>query len=423
MRLAAALAAICCLGLAAVPGAGAQGRVDRSYGSDGVVDLGAGLVGKRWLGDVAVAPDGGAFVAENRDVCSRGGCPYNSWLKRYRPDGSLDRSFDPGTAPVATGTSYGAGLTVDSKGRPILSWNGARRRVVVVRRLRRDGRVDRGFGRAGTFVLDCDCYGASVAARPGGGLLIVAGHELKKKGRSYSSYYGTEWVFAQLRSDGSFDPRFGRGGIARMRMVGLSTPVATPAPAGSAVLAGEECCSERYPSLPFVGRLLPRGGLDRRFTATAKRSLRGAPGTRLEDYGWNQVTPIFRSRGRIDFYVPTRAQIVAFRLRRDGSLVRSFGHRGYRLIPLQYGDIAPDGAGGAFVVGYRAGGYQVRRVGPGGRPDRAFGRLPLKGAYNEEGLAIFAAGRGRAIVLARDESICRQVCPSDPKLYRVVRGS
>lgn len=422
MRLArwgAAVLAACCLGLVLAPAGWAHGRLDRSFGKGGVVDLGAELVGDRWLGSVAVAPDGGVFVAEDDVLCPRGSCPYRSWLKRYRPDGTLDRRFDPGPRPVATGTAYGAELTTDSVGRPILFWNTARGRQVVIRRLLRAGRVDRSFGRAGTIVLDCGCGVDSVTPLPGGGLLIAADRELDER----RSFHGTRWIFFRLRPDGSLDRRFGRGGIVRMRMPGLFGASATPTPRGSAVLTAEACCGP-LAALPFVGWLSPRGSFDRRFASTARHSLRGTPGTSGEEsLGWEWFKPILRSRGRIDIYGFMNSQIVVVRLRRDGRLDRSFGHRGHGLIPLQAGDAAPDGAGGAFVVGYRGGGFQVRRIGPGGRLDRGFGRLPLRGAYNEEGLAVLAAGRGRALVLARDEEVCRQVCPSDPKLYRVVGGS
>jgi hypothetical protein len=55
-----------------------------------------------------------------------------------------------------------------------------------------------------------------------------------------------------------------------------------------------------------------------------------------------------------------------------------------------------------------------------GSLDRRFGRVALPGAYNEEGLEIHSAGRGRALVLARGEQTCRSSCPSRPKLFRVV---
>ncbi len=420
LRRAAAVLAVCCLGLAPAATAQARGALDGSFGKGGVVDLGAELVGQRGLGDVAVAPDGSALVAEDDILCPRGNCPYSSWLKRYRPDGALDPHFDPGPGPVATGTAYGAELTIDSAGRPVLFWDTARRREVVIRRLLRNGRVDRGFARAGTLALDCGCNLDSVTALPGGGLLVAADSELRKR-RPYS-FYGTKWILLRLRPDGSLDRRFGRGGVVRMRMPGFFGATATPTPGRSAILAAEDCCSERLATLPFVGRLTPRGALDRRFAATARRSLRHVPGTSGEGLGWEGSTVIPRPGGRIDLYASLSSQIVAVRLRRDGHLDRSFGHHGYGLIPLQFGNVAPDGAGGAFVVGYRGGVYQVRRVGPGGRLDRGFGRLPLKGAYSEEGLVIYAAGRNRAIVLAPDESFCRQVCPSDPKLYRVVQG-
>jgi uncharacterized delta-60 repeat protein len=410
--------ALCCLGLALAPSALAKGELDRSFGTDGVVDLGADLTGGRVLGPIAVAPDGDIFVAEDQLSCRRGGCPYSSWLKRYRPDGTLDRGFDPGPGPVARGTLYGASLIVDSAGRPVLFW-GTKGRSVVIRRLKRSGQVDRSFGNAGTVTLNCACYVDSVGATPDGGLLVAAEHPLEK-GHTASSYKGSIWIFVRLRPDGSRDPRFGRDGLVRLRMPGYGGATATLAPEGTAILTGKRCCGERSPTLPFVSRLSRRGRLDRSFAAAARRSLRGVPGTKIENFGWEGITPIFRSHGRLDVYAGTWTQTVSVRLRRDGSRDSSFGHDGVSQIPLKFGDTASDGAGGAFVVGYRRSGYQVRRVRPDGSLDPAFGQVRLEGAYNEEGLSIFSQGRGRAIVLARDESVCRQVCPSNPKMFRVV---
>ena len=108
------------------------------------------------------------------------------------------------------------------------------------------------------------------------------------------------------------------------------------------------------------------------------------------------------------------------RLHGDGSRDGSYGHDGVGTVPLESADVAPDGVGGLFVVGYHHRGYQVRRLDPAGRPDRSFGSLPLRDAYDEEGLQILAQGRGRAIVVARDEETCRSSCPSDPQLFRVL---
>jgi hypothetical protein len=410
-----AVLVLCCAALGLAPTALGKGRVDRSFGKDGVVDLGADLVGDRWLGAMAVAPNGDILFTEEHPICSRGGCPYAVWLKRYRSDGRLDTGFDPGPGPISGATQPGASLTVDSAGRPVLSWQTKDRRVMV-RRLLRGGQVDRGFGVSGTVTLDCDCYLGSVTPTPSGGLLIAASSELERK----EVYKGAIWTFVRLRSDGSRDPSFGRDGLVRMSMPGYGHAVATPGSGGSSILTGFRCC-ERYPAFPFVSWLSRNGHLTRHFGETTSHSLHGVPGTKLSDYGWESVDVIPRAHGRIDLYAGTRAQAVAVRLLPDGRRDRSFGRDGVRLIPLQEATAASDGYGGALVAGYGAGGFQVRRVGSDGRIDRRFGRVPLPDAYNEEGLDVVTQGRGSAIVLARDILFCRQVCPSDPKMFRVLR--
>lgn len=73
-------------------------------------------------------------------------------VRRLRPDGQLDPSFQGGTVPLGARGGALTDLTVGSRNRPLLTGWGPRRggkRQLVVLRLRADGRVDPTFARKG----------------------------------------------------------------------------------------------------------------------------------------------------------------------------------------------------------------------------------------------------------------------------------
>lgn len=410
--LAAALLGCCAL-LALAPAAFGEGRVDGSFGKNGFVDLGATLNDERGLGEIAVGPGGDIFVSEKSyGGCGHSLCFYDEWMKRYRADGMLAQRYLAGSA--IRGTTTWVRTAVDSKGRPLLAWEKKGKRVLV-RRLKPTGGVDREFGRAGTVALPCDCGLQSLAALPDGGVLVAAGRE-SGDGPDHHAI----WYVGKLRPDGSGDPRFGGDGFVRLRMRGRSTAAAAPGPHGSVLLTSDPCCGESGPDVEFVSRLSPHGRLQHRFGFAYKRSQPSIYGSRIHElWEWMRVDPI--PGGGIQGFASGWSQARIFRVGEDGRLDRSFGRQGVTVLPLRFADSAPDGEGGTFVVGWHRNDYYVRRLGRNGKPDPSFGSLRLPDAYNEEGLGIIPQGRGRAIIVARDLSFCRQECSSDPKLFRVLR--
>jgi hypothetical protein len=407
--------AVLCAALALAPTAGAGGHLDRSFGKSGMVDLTAEVAENRSLGTVALAPDHGILFTEDSGPCPRSDCRYDVYLKRYRPDGSRDRSFRAGPAPVARGTQGGAWMEIDSLNRVLIAW-GAEGRSVVLRRFLRDGRVDRSFGNSGTVEVDCRCSLSSLTITPGNGVLIAGQDEQG----GYQRFLRMTWSFARLRPDGSFDRSFGKEGVARFFRRGYGDAAASPGPRGSAFLTGFQCCG-REPSLPFLNRLSRHGQLDRDFAAASARSLRGLYGTKPGNLDWSWVTLIARAHGKVELYGAGYGRAVGIRLFGNGERDRSFGRDGVAQVSLDFASAASDGDGGTFLAGYRRGKYRVARLGPDGEVDRRFGRVVLSRAYNEEGVGILADGRGGAIVFARGESVCRQVCPSEPRMFRIVR--
>lgn len=413
--LAAALLLACCTALTLASPALGKGRVDGSFGQDGFVDLGATQVDERGLGEVAVGPDGAIFVVEDASGgrCTRTLCFEDAWLKRYGADGALTQRYLPGSAIRRT-TNW-VRIAVDDRSRPLLAWE-KRGKQVLVRRLQPTGGLDHRFGKAGTVALPCDCALQSLAALPGGGVLVAAGREISRG----DEYRGAVWYIAKLRSDGTADQRFGDGGVVRLWMPGRSMAEAAPGRRGSVLLKSSACCGEGGPNVDFVSRLSSRGRLQHRFGAAFKRSLPGIYGETINHY-WEWSGMEAGGDHSLDGFASGWHEARAFRLHENGSLDRSYGRRGVTALPLGFADSAPDGRGGTLVVGYyRNKGYYVRRLDRHGKVDRSFGNLYLPRAYNEEGLQIIPQGRGRAIVLARDLSFCRQECSSDPKLFRVL---
>jgi hypothetical protein len=306
-------------------------------------------------------------------------------------------------------------LAVDSAGRPLVALQQGD--SVMIKRFKANGRPDRSFGKSGSVLVPCDCLLGSLEIGPGRRPLLVASAEFERT----SPFRGVIWVMARLRSDGSPDRSFGGDGIVRHPMQGFYSPSAEVEPSGGALLYGSVCC--RFPSKPFVQRMSKSGHLRREYAAATKRALHGLYGTRKEDLGWDESAVVLRSDGRVEVFGGEYRHSVAIRLLRNGKRDPGFGRRGVRTLGFEVSDAIADGRGGTLATGYtsgRRGGYKVMRLRHDGRFDRGFGWVDLPHASNEEGLTILPQGQGGVLVFDRGIPFCRQGCPAEPKLFRVV---
>jgi uncharacterized delta-60 repeat protein len=315
-----------------------RGAFDPRFGRAGTTDLDLG--GDDRANALALQPDGKLVVAGR--TSRRAG---DMAVLRLRRDGSLDRAF--GRGGVATiGTARGDAaydVAVQPDGRIVVAGNGGEGADIAVVRLRRDGAVDRGFGVRGRAAVDL------------GGIEIGSAVALQRDGRivvAGATTEGDDMAVARLNRDGTPDRGFGRRGRVLVDAGGSDEAAAVAVrPDGRIVVAGSTSLG---------------------------------------------------------------ADMIVVRLRRDGSLDRGFGRRGIRRIGFGGDDLAFDLAlrpDGGIVVAGRGGRGQtmaVARLRPGGALDPAFGRrgrATVDFAGDRDTALALAVGRDGRFVLAGSSDV------------------
>jgi len=187
----------------------ASGRVDRSFAQNGLYFLPGAVAYGSW----AIGPGGRVVVG--------GGKSMLRLRQSGRPDG---RFGEGGYAPYPPGTSHGP-LLVDRRERTIVSGylEGLEHELangILIRRLRPNGALDRGFGKGGAVRLRIPrFYVADMALDERGRVLIAV--SLKVRGPVGEPH---ELALVRLRVDGGLDETFGRGGMIRIPFPGKRRP-------------------------------------------------------------------------------------------------------------------------------------------------------------------------------------------------------
>ena len=197
----------------------ADGRLDRSFGSGGTVTT---TIGRGSAVEALVLQPDGKLVAAG--YSGTGGSSRFA-LARYEGNGRLDPSFgNRGTVTTAVGKGAVAqALLLQRDGKLVAagSSGSSPSRRLALARYDRNGRLDPGFGTAGTVTtaVGKDSAAQALLLQPDG-KLVAAGHG----GRLHA------FTFALARYDGNgrLDPSFGSGGT-------VTTPIADSA--GAAALA------------------------------------------------------------------------------------------------------------------------------------------------------------------------------------------
>jgi uncharacterized delta-60 repeat protein len=171
----------------------ADGRPDRSFGKNGSFSVDAGL-GKSCCpvaASIAATRGGGSIVATSGSG--------TVLMAHIRPNGSLDRSF--GRRGLVRGNQRSPevhDVAVQGNGRIVLVGVNVRHGRVnfVAMRFRRDGALDRGFGRHGTETLPLGrgSFGTSAVTIPNGRVVVGGGAQYERNDRFEYSL-----VLARLR--------------------------------------------------------------------------------------------------------------------------------------------------------------------------------------------------------------------------------
>jgi uncharacterized delta-60 repeat protein len=370
--------------------------------------------------DVAIDSSGRIIVV--------GGTNNTFAVARYKPSGKLDRSFGRAgkvTVEFGRGCSASASaVAIDGSDRIVLAGSSkclGHRSKFALSRLRKDGRLDRGFGSNGRVTTGFPVSAhASAAAIDSSGRMVPAGWTCCGAGAD-------DFALARYRQDGTLDPSFGSGGKV---MTAFTTAFARRSIAnavaldsGGIIAAGTTCLCQKSGLLErlAIARYTDAGLLDQTFgdggTVTS-----GPDGEGVDPFGV-AVDPsraIVVAGGSRGAQYGGASDFALARYTSTGALDPTFGSGGE--VSTDFGfpnDVASDLAiepGGRIVaVGgsdnvfalarYNADGSLDSTFGSGGRVTTAFGPTSVSHAtavaLDVTGDIIVGGTTGDAFALAR----------------------
>ena len=247
---------------------GADGTLDRQFGSNGTTTTSWGTHAQARA--VALQADGKLVVAGQIFYQARFA------LTRYRPDGSLDPSFaGDGKQTFPVGIASGASaVAVQPDGKIVVAGQTSDNQTsaIALARLKPNGLPDPGFGTDGitTTAIETQSEAEALALQPDG-KIVVAGSSSGNSGF-------VKAVLVRYDAGGSLDAGFGSGGIASLagNPYGAEAHALALQPDGKIVVAGYDS-GARPAARPLhlerharPGLRLRRSSPDRRSTATAR---------------------------------------------------------------------------------------------------------------------------------------------------------
>lgn len=332
-----------------------RGRLDRAFGTGGLVREPVGADPEEGAVRVALQPDGkivfaGATGDLNGDRQLGDGAVA---VYRLLPDGRPDTGFGSRGAVLLRrgGELLGAELAIDRAGRIVVvtRFQDLNRGGLLVERLTTRGRLDSAFGHGGEQVVRFGTQsflGSATVDRRG--RVYVAGADFASRTLSV----------LRLTSRGSLDSGFGRGGIARLPHHGvLALPDAVAVQRdGRVLLAGDESFSGTTPPAPCgfcqfltVGRLSPGGRPDPSFGQG------GVVHTRLELTPSVGLGLALQRDGRIvvagGIQRGRSSSFLLARLLRTGAFDPSFGSHGYTVTDMRSAKRKDDKATALAIAG------------------------------------------------------------------------
>ena len=379
--------------LATAPSAwAAAGDLDPTFDGDGRRILGYG--GADYAYELFVQGDGKILVA------GFGGPNRDFTLSRLNPNGSLDLGFDGDGTAVADfgGADQALAAAVQPGGEIVLA--GSSDGKMAVARFKPDGSLDASFDPGGTDGPGKKVFGAEEPAMAvavlvqGDGRIVLARDQYNKT----DSDFGLVRLYPDGSPDGTtFDPADFLGG-------GDTTAAAALQPDGRILVSGTARTPAGAPRIA-VARYTAAGKLDTTFGGTGKRTF--GVGERLE-----APAVLVQPDGRIVVAGTGAEEYdaVVARLKPDGSFDPGFGTMGTSAISffgVEVGTAAvlqPDGkivvAGATLAPGLDAD-FAVARLLPGGALDPAFssdGKTTISFGAGESAGTIARQPDGRIVV-------------------------
>lgn len=442
------LISVAVLAMSLVGAAGAQARLDTSFGTEGVATVNPPYPAGGWTNEsiaaIATGQEGETYVVAHQQQrcstypCSAGqGFSQGDFVFRYLTNGSLEPAFAGGRGfeiPAETTENYNEGqalVTVDSSGEPVVGRTVLPLReatgsgAIVVRRLLPSGALDTTFGADGAVRLPCPCAreNTQLLAGPQASTFVVSTSTTRPKSKGQKNGVAGSATMIKLDATGH-----------RAKGYGLRGSVTAPAPGegeieydaitpGGATYFGGRGLTKPT-NAGFLLRVSKSGKLDTKFRQRALKSLK-----RLNAIKGNEVrvTAAVIGTGKPIELFGSAGSIGGFELRlnTNGTLKRGWAEKGLALLPYPI-SAAVQGREGSTIAltGGEAAAPHVLRILSKGKLDPAFGKTgqSLPGATNETGYALFPAGVGRFGVSDLGLRECRQACEASAKLYRFLEG-
>ncbi len=267
----------------------AAGRLDPSFGGDGIVRTDLGLPRTVRADDGSTLPlvrgVSGNVDSQNRPLLLAGSAELEGLergerlvsparvVARLSVTGDLDPSFGTGGLTVLS-SAENRGLAVGSGSEHLLAWGGSllSPAITQVTRLNADGTVDGAYGTAGVRSIHGDASGGAAVVDRAGRLLVL---DAPANFGVFEPRNGaTPAHLLRLKADGSLDRSFGRAGVATVRLPWKRAALSSIAvDAGGRVLLAGAAMRPRTATTGFeeprelfvVGRLRSSGRLDRSF--------------------------------------------------------------------------------------------------------------------------------------------------------------
>jgi uncharacterized delta-60 repeat protein len=233
-----------------------DGTLDSTFGRGGIFAASSGVA----LSAVAVGGDGSIVVAGS----AGGHASVETIAMRLKSDGSPDLTFgDEGATMLGTsGNQYARAVAVQADGATVLGGGAAEARpecqsCSVLARLAPNGRPDPTFGEDGAARIQALTYVGGIALA--GGFIYAAATSLSDEASTL--------LAARFQGDGSLDPSFGSGGLAVDENPGtaaVANRIALDAEGNVVVLGWGYTLNNRY-TFRRLARFGPDGSPDRRF--------------------------------------------------------------------------------------------------------------------------------------------------------------